>query len=74
MLCILLCPALTPRFAQVDWANLAAVDLSKATTYEGRKGLVKQVHDAIKDDGFLFVTNHSATPEQVGPRVLCLCI
>lgn len=52
-------------FDQVDWADLDAVDLSKAKTHEGRKGLVKQVHDAMKNDGFLFVTNHSVTPQQV---------
>lgn len=49
----------------MDWAELAAIDLSKAQTYEGRKSLVKQVHDSMKNDGFLFVVNHGATPEQV---------
>jgi hypothetical protein len=50
---------------EVEWANLDAIDLSKAKTLEGRKGLVGQVHDAMKNDGFLFVTNHGVTPEQV---------
>jgi hypothetical protein len=50
---------------KVDWANLAAIDLSQAKTLEGRKSLVKQVHDAIKNDGFLFVVNHGVKPEQV---------
>jgi isopenicillin N synthase-like dioxygenase len=54
---------------KVEWADLKAIDLSKAKTLEGRKGLVKQVHDAMKNDGFLFVTNHSVTPEQVGSYV-----
>ena len=49
----------------VDWANLAVIDLSKATTFEGRKTLVEQVHDAIKNDGFLYIINHGIEPEQV---------
>ncbi|XP_006456789.1 hypothetical protein AGABI2DRAFT_195789 [Agaricus bisporus var. bisporus H97] len=65
-------PPVVPHFVQaettkenLDWADLDAVDLSKAKTHEGRKGLVKQVHDAMKNDGFLFVTNHSVTPQQM---------
>ncbi|KAF5363258.1 hypothetical protein D9756_000220 [Leucocoprinus leucothites] len=54
-----------PTKEELDWANLAAIDLSKASTPEGRKGLVKQVHDAIKNDGFLFVVNHGVKPEQI---------
>ncbi|KXN92322.1 hypothetical protein AN958_08553 [Leucoagaricus sp. SymC.cos] len=54
-----------PTKEDLDWADLAAIDLSKAKTFEGRKSLVKQVHDAIKNDGFLFVVNHGATPEQI---------
>jgi len=54
-----------PAILAVDWANLAVIDLSKATTLEGRKALVKQVHGAIKDDGFLYIINHGIKPEQV---------
>lgn len=72
----ILCPIRTCHSLialSVDWANLAAIDLSKAKTLEGRKSLVKQVHDAIKDDGFLFVVNHGATPEQVSGCIFKKC-
>lgn len=54
-----------PTKEKLDWANLAVIDLSKATTFEGRKTLVKQVHDAIKNDGFLYIINHGIEPEQI---------
>lgn len=52
----------------MEWADLATIDMSHAHTLEGRKALVKQVHDAIKSEGFLYVVNHGLTSEQV-----CFC-
>ncbi|KAF5363389.1 hypothetical protein D9756_000242 [Leucocoprinus leucothites] len=53
-----------PTQENLEWADLATVDMSNADTVEGRKALVKQVHDAIKNEGFLYVVNHGFTPEQ----------
>ncbi|KAJ3566782.1 hypothetical protein NP233_g6790 [Leucocoprinus birnbaumii] len=55
----------SPTREELDWANLAAIDLSIAKTHEGRKSLVKQVHDAIKNDGFLYVVNHGVDSETI---------
>lgn len=49
----------------VDWADLAVVDMSNAHSPEGRRQLTKQVHDAIKNEGFLYVVNHGIPAEQV---------
>ncbi|KAJ3572266.1 hypothetical protein NP233_g3195 [Leucocoprinus birnbaumii] len=48
----------------LDWADLATIDMSNADTFEGRQALVKQVHDALKNEGFLYVVNHGLTQEQ----------
>lgn len=52
------------KFA-VEWADLAIIDLSKATTQEGRAQLSAQVRDALTTSGFFYVVNHGYTPEQV---------
>lgn len=54
-----------PLSPKVEWADLATIDMTHAGTAEGRKALVKQVHDAIKNEGFLYVVNHGLTEEQV---------
>jgi isopenicillin N synthase-like dioxygenase len=49
----------------VEWAELATVDMTNAHTCAGRKALVQLVHDAIKDEGFLYVVNHGLTSDEV---------
>ncbi|KAF9444189.1 Clavaminate synthase-like protein [Macrolepiota fuliginosa MF-IS2] len=53
-----------PTNADLDYADLPIIDLSKAATTEGRNGLVKQVTDAMTNQGFFYVVNHGYTPEQ----------
>lgn len=48
----------------LDWADLAFIDLSQAKTPEGRIALTKQVRDAMTTTGFFYAINHGYTPEQ----------
>ncbi|EKM77199.1 hypothetical protein AGABI1DRAFT_77616 [Agaricus bisporus var. burnettii JB137-S8] len=50
--------------ADLDYADLAVIDLAKAGTAEGRAGLAKQVTEAMAVHGFFYVINHGYTPEQ----------
>lgn len=52
---------------QVDFADLAVLDLSKAGTEEGRKELSQQLVQAMRDKGFFYVVNHGYTQAQVSP-------
>ncbi|GAV98696.1 Clavaminate synthase-like protein [Lentinula edodes] len=49
---------------QLDWADLAIIDLSKADTLEGRKALADEVVQAMNTQGFFYVVNHGYTVEQ----------
>ena len=49
----------------VDYADLAIVDLGKASTLEGRRELAVQVREAMSTTGFFYVINHGLTPAQV---------
>jgi isopenicillin N synthase-like dioxygenase len=49
----------------VDYADLSVIDLSKAKTAEGRKGLADQVVKAMQSEGFFYVINHGYTQEEV---------
>jgi len=50
----------------VEYADLAVIDLSKASTPEGRKELTVQLSRAMHETGFFYVINHGYTQEQVG--------
>ncbi|CAL1710344.1 unnamed protein product [Somion occarium] len=53
-----------PTKEELEYADLAIIDLSKAATPEGRAQLATQVRDAMRDIGFLVVINHGYTQEQ----------
>ena len=50
----------------VEFADLAIVDLSKASTPEGRAELHPQLRDAFRSHGFIYAINHGYTQAQVG--------
>lgn len=45
----------------LDYADLPVIDLSKASTVEGRMELATQVRDAMSTQGFFCVINHGLT-------------
>ncbi|KAF8586081.1 Clavaminate synthase-like protein [Ramaria rubella] len=49
---------------ELEWADLAIIDISKAHTTEGREQLTVEVRDALATTGFFYVVNHGYTPEQ----------
>ncbi|KAF9011703.1 hypothetical protein BDQ17DRAFT_1232931 [Cyathus striatus] len=53
-----------PTKADLDYADLPIIDLSKAATQSGRQGLAAEVRDALVNHGFFYVINHGYTPEQ----------
>ncbi|KAK7680292.1 hypothetical protein QCA50_016532 [Cerrena zonata] len=53
-----------PTREELDYADLAIIDLSKASTPEGRVKLATEVRDAMRDNGFFYVINHGFTQEQ----------
>ncbi|KAH7881900.1 hypothetical protein F5I97DRAFT_1914382 [Phlebopus sp. FC_14] len=68
-------PSLTlpecPRYAappvtqeDLDFADLAIVDLAKAQTLEGRAELAPQLRDAFRTNGFIYAINHGYTQAQ----------
>jgi hypothetical protein len=50
---------------EVEYADLAIIDLSKADTVAGRKALAAEVVRAMASHGFFYVINHGYTQEQV---------
>ncbi|KAG6819190.1 hypothetical protein H0H93_014467 [Arthromyces matolae] len=50
--------------ANLDYADLPIIDLSKAATFEGRSALAIQVRDAMLEHGFFYVINHGYTTTQ----------
>ncbi|KAL1745532.1 hypothetical protein HDZ31DRAFT_73471 [Schizophyllum fasciatum] len=48
----------------LDYAELAVVDLARAATAEGRRALAAEVAGALRAQGFFYVVNHGYTPEQ----------
>lgn len=48
----------------LDYAELAVVDLSKISTPEGKAELVELVREAMRTLGFLCIVNHGLSPEQ----------
>ncbi|KAJ7620254.1 hypothetical protein FB45DRAFT_929810 [Roridomyces roridus] len=55
-------PAVTQE--QLDYADLAIIDLSKASDAQGRVELAAQVVEAMKMQGFFYVVNHGYTAAQ----------
>ncbi|KXN82085.1 Flavonol synthase/flavanone 3-hydroxylase [Leucoagaricus sp. SymC.cos] len=53
-----------PSTAELDYADLPIIDLSKAITPEDRVELTKQVTAAMTNQGFFYVVNHGYTSEQ----------
>ncbi|PPQ84450.1 hypothetical protein CVT24_010890, partial [Panaeolus cyanescens] len=47
-----------PTAAKLDYADLPIIDLSLSNTLEGRMQLSRQVHDAMRDQGFFYIINH----------------
>ncbi|KAF7298740.1 Flavonol synthase/flavanone 3-hydroxylase [Mycena indigotica] len=48
----------------LDWADLAVIDLSKASDPDSQAELTKKVCDAMHNQGFFYVINHGWTAEQ----------
>ncbi|KAJ3019260.1 hypothetical protein NUW54_g130 [Trametes sanguinea] len=53
-----------PTKEDLEWADLAVIDLSKASTPEGRAELAPKVRDAMRTYGFMYVVNHGLTQAQ----------
>ncbi|KAF8870498.1 hypothetical protein BD779DRAFT_1614102 [Infundibulicybe gibba] len=50
--------------AQLDYADLAVIDLAQAQTTEGRSQLAGRVREAMAQQGFFYIVNHGLTPAQ----------
>ncbi|KAF8548279.1 Clavaminate synthase-like protein [Imleria badia] len=53
-----------PTQQDLDFADLAIIDLSKAHTPEGRAELASQLRDALRTNGFVYAINHGYTQAQ----------
>ncbi|KDQ62984.1 hypothetical protein JAAARDRAFT_28973 [Jaapia argillacea MUCL 33604] len=53
-----------PTTENLDYADLAIIDLSKSRTLQGRIDLAHEVRDAISKQGFFYAINHGYSPEQ----------
>ncbi|OCH86737.1 Clavaminate synthase-like protein [Obba rivulosa] len=53
-----------PTKEPLEYADLAVIDLSKATTLEGRLELAAQLREAMTTIGFFYVINHGITAAQ----------
>ncbi|KAH9944884.1 Clavaminate synthase-like protein [Amylocystis lapponica] len=54
-----------PRTTEnLDYANLAVIDLARTHTLEGRAELALQVRDAMAEHGFFYAVNHGYTQAQ----------
>ena len=49
----------------MDYADLAIIDLAKATTPDGRAELAASARDAMRDIGFFYVINHGLSFPEV---------
>ncbi|THH32867.1 hypothetical protein EUX98_g1352 [Antrodiella citrinella] len=49
---------------ELDYAELAIIDLAKLSTPSGKAELAAQVRDAMRQQGFFYVINHGYTPAQ----------
>ncbi|ESK83880.1 Clavaminate synthase-like protein [Moniliophthora roreri MCA 2997] len=53
-----------PSRQELEYADLAIIDLSKASTAEGRQALANQITKAMHEHGFFYAVNHGYTREQ----------
>ncbi|KAI9568580.1 hypothetical protein HD554DRAFT_2322242 [Boletus coccyginus] len=53
-----------PTQLDLDFADLAIIDLSKAHIPEGRAELAPQLRDALRTNGFVYAINHGYTQAQ----------
>ncbi|KAI0089616.1 hypothetical protein BDY19DRAFT_993195 [Irpex rosettiformis] len=53
-----------PTKQQLDYADLAIIDLAKAATPEGRAELAGLARDAMRDIGFFYIVNHGLSPHE----------
>ncbi|KAF9220306.1 Clavaminate synthase-like protein [Gyrodon lividus] len=53
-----------PTRLDLEFADLAIIDLSKAHTPEGRAELAAQLRDALRTNGFVYAINHGYTQTQ----------
>ncbi|KAI6145073.1 Clavaminate synthase-like protein [Pisolithus tinctorius] len=60
--------AAPPTKADLDYADLATIDLSKMESAQGRAALASQVRDALLTHGFFYVVNHGY-PQTQGNRM-----
>src|ERR1700749_4227098 len=51
--------------ADLDWADLVTLDLSKFDQPDGRQKLAAQLKDAIHKVGFFYIINYGLSKEQV---------
>ena len=54
----------------MDYANLAIIDLAKASTPEGRAEQAALERDDLREVGFFYVVNHGLTQPEVSPRTI----
>ncbi|KAG5735933.1 hypothetical protein E4T56_gene10391, partial [Termitomyces sp. T112] len=57
-------PPPTKANCEMDFADLAIIDLAKFGTPEGKAELVKDVCNAMNTTGFFYVINHGYSQEQ----------
>lgn len=50
--------------ADLEYADLTVIDLSKVNTTEGFAELATQARDGMREQGFIYVINHGLTQEQ----------
>ncbi|KAG1737555.1 uncharacterized protein EDB91DRAFT_1083066 [Suillus paluster] len=53
-----------PTKENLQYADLAIIDLSKATTTEGRAELAVELRNALTTHGFFYIINHGYTQAQ----------
>ncbi|KAI0752457.1 Clavaminate synthase-like protein [Daedaleopsis nitida] len=53
-----------PTKEDLEWADLPVIDLSKATTPEGRAALAPVARDAMHTHGFMYIVNHGLTQKE----------
>jgi len=56
--------AASPTQVDLEYADLAIINLSKGDTPEGRRSLASQARDAMRTNGFFYVVGHGYEPEQ----------
>lgn len=58
----------------MEYADLAIIDISKASTEEGRAELAIEVREALLNHGFFYVVNHGYSQDQAREFFHVVCI